>query len=71
MYLVYLPHVGRPSKPLIQKHVGRGSSCIADDEEETRGIYSMGPRRLFVPLNIRGPVTPVGNPAIARVVWRR
>ena len=34
MYLVYLPDVGRPSKPLIQKHVGRGSSCIADDEEE-------------------------------------
>ena len=26
MYLVYLPDVGGPSEPLIQKHVGRGSS---------------------------------------------
>ena len=42
MYLVYLPDVGRPPKPLIQKHVGRGSSCIADDEEEDQ---SRNPRR--------------------------
>ena len=42
MYLVYLPHVGRPSEPLIQKHVGRGSSCIADDQEEDQ---SRNPRR--------------------------
>ena len=42
MYLVYLPDVGRPSEPLIQKHVGRGSSCIADDEEEDQ---SRNPRR--------------------------
>ena len=42
MYLVYLPDVGGPSKPLIQKHVGRGSSCIADDEEEDQ---SRNPRR--------------------------
>ena len=42
MYLVYLPDVGRPSEPLIQKHVGRGSSCIADDEEE---YQATDPRR--------------------------
>ena len=42
MYLVYLPDVGRPSEPLIQKYVGRGSSCIADDEEEDQ---SRNPRR--------------------------
>ena len=43
MYLVYLlPDVGRPSEPLIQKHVGRGSSRIADDEEEDQ---SRNPRR--------------------------
>ena len=42
MYLVYLPDVGRPSEPLIQKHVGRGSSCGSDDEEEDQ---SRNPRR--------------------------
>ena len=42
MYLVYLPDVGRSSEPLVQKHVGRGSSCIADDEEEDQ---SRNPRR--------------------------
>ena len=42
MYLVYLPDVGRPSEPLIQKHVGRGSSCVSDDEEEDQ---SRNPRR--------------------------
>ena len=42
MYLVYLPDVGRPSEPLIQKHVGRGSSRIADDEEEDQAT---DPRR--------------------------
>ena len=42
MYLVYLPDVGGPSEPLIQKHVGRGSSCIADDQEEDQ---SRNPRR--------------------------
>ena len=42
MYLVYLPDVGRPSKPLVQKHVGRGSSSVSDDEEEDQ---SRNPRR--------------------------
>ena len=42
MYLVYLPDVGGPSEPLIQKHVGRGSSCVSDDEEEDQ---SRNPRR--------------------------
>ena len=42
MYLVYLPDVGRPSEPLIQKHVGRGSSCVSDDQEEDQ---SRNPRR--------------------------
>ena len=42
MYLVYLPHVGRPSEPLIQKHVGRGSSSVSDDQEEDQ---SRNPRR--------------------------
>ena len=42
MYLVYLPDVGRPAKPLIQKHVGRGSSSVADDQEEDQAT---DPRR--------------------------
>ena len=42
MYLVYLPDVGRPPEALIQEDVGRGSSCIADDEEEDQ---SRNPRR--------------------------
>ena len=52
MYLVYLPDVGRSSKPLIQKHVGRGSSCIADDEEEDQ---SRNPRRRRDYDGIAGP----------------
>ena len=42
MYLVYLPDVGRSSEPLVEEDVGRGSSCIADDEEEDQ---SRNPRR--------------------------
>ena len=42
MYLVYLPDVGRPSEPLIQKHVGRGSSSVSDNQEEDQ---SRNPRR--------------------------
>ena len=42
MYLVYLPDVGRSSEPLVQKHVGRGSSCVADDQEEDQAT---DPRR--------------------------
>ena len=42
MYLVFLPDVGGPSEPLIQKHVGRGSSRVSDDEEED---HSRNPRR--------------------------
>ena len=42
MYLVYLPDVGRPPEALIQEDVGRGSSCIADDEEEDQAT---DPRR--------------------------
>ena len=52
MYLVYLPDVGGASKPLIQKHVGRGSSCIADDEEEDQ---SRNPRRRRAYDGIAGP----------------
>ena len=33
MYLVYLPDVGRPPKPLIQKHVGRVSSRLPNDQD--------------------------------------
>ena len=42
MYLVYLPDVGGPSEPLIQKHVGRGSSSVSDNQEEDQ---SRNPRR--------------------------
>ena len=42
MYLVYLPDVGRPSEPLIRKHVGRGSSSVSDNQEEDQ---SRNPRR--------------------------
>ena len=52
MYLVYLPDVGRPSEPLIQKHVGRGSSCVSDDEEEDQ---SRNPRRRRAYNGIAGP----------------
>ena len=34
MYLVYLPDVGRSSKPLIQKHVGRRPARLPNDQEE-------------------------------------
>ena len=42
MYLVYLPDVGRPSKPLIQKHVGRRPARLPNDQEEDQ---SRNPRR--------------------------
>ena len=42
MYLVYLPHVGRPSEPLIQKHVGRRPARLPNDQEEDQ---SRNPRR--------------------------
>ena len=45
MYLVYLPDVGRPSEPLIQKDVGRGSSCVSDDEEEDQTLGVLGVAR--------------------------
>ena len=34
MYLVYLPDVGRPSEPLIQKYVGRRPARVPNDQEE-------------------------------------
>ena len=42
MYLVYLPDVGGPSKPLIQKHVGRRPARLPNDQEEDQ---SRNPRR--------------------------
>ena len=42
MYLVYLPDVGRPSEPLIQKHVGRRPARLPNDQEEDQ---SRNPRR--------------------------
>ena len=42
MYLVYLPDVGRSSKPLIQKHVGRRPARLPNDQEEDQ---SRNPRR--------------------------
>ena len=42
MYLVYLPYVGGPSKPLIQKHVGRRPARLPNDQEEDQ---SRNPRR--------------------------
>ena len=42
MYLVYLPDVGGPSEPLIQKHVGRRPARLPNDQEEDQ---SRNPRR--------------------------
>ena len=42
MYLVYLPYVGGPSEPLIQKHVGRRPARLPNDQEEDQ---SRNPRR--------------------------
>ena len=42
MYLVYLPDVGGPSKPLIQKDVGRRPARLPNDQEEDQ---SRNPRR--------------------------
>ena len=39
---MYLPHVGGPSEPLIQKHVGRRPARLPNDQEEDQ---SRNPRR--------------------------
>ena len=52
MYLVYLPDVGRPSEPLIQKHVGRRPARLPNDQEEDQ---SRNPRRRRAYDCIAGP----------------